>query len=292
MVFKNALSQWKYFIRATQLSGLALLSAGWSTPLQPLSANVSHPELFEQSQRMSALYEARLREGDDRLSIDLDLSDDGQYGFVMHRLRAAGKNEQNSPELFNKMTRLRQRAVARGSGKTAAEARTLMTDIWCDHYLLVKPPVPVNNGKSMVYEPYVHLSCQGGANYVYTDIVAYDINQAETQSKVVASNAGEEYGNGTNFVDVGTAATVNVDDGHLLRLESLALAIDDVTGRDMSTYTVARTSIALKEEGGFTLLHPRKNVPGSMADIRLCQLRGGADCDYSVAGYHNGVLMA
>jgi hypothetical protein len=189
------------------------------------------------------------------------------------------------------MAQLRQRALSRGSRQPAAAALN-EPPIWCDHYLLVKPPVPINNGKTMLYEPYVHVSCQGGATYVYADIVAYETNQAETQTRVVASNAGEEYGGGTNFIDVATAATVNVADGRLLRLESVALAVDDVTGRDVSTYTVARTSVALREDGGFTLLHPRENVPNSMADIVLCQLRGGADCDYAVAGYSNGVLIA
>ncbi|WNG26554.1 hypothetical protein F0U62_22955 [Cystobacter fuscus] len=291
MGLEKALSPWKCFIRAIQLSGLALLGAGWSTPPRPLSTNVSHQVLTEQSRQMSALYEARSHAGGDRLSIELDLSDDAQYGFVLNRLHAAGKNERNSPELFNKLARLRRRALSRGNRQPAAAAPAEQP-IWCDHYLIVKPPVSLNDGKSMRYEPYVHVSCQGGATYVYADIVAYETNQTETQSRVVASNAGEEYGGGTNFIDVGTAATVNVADGRLLRLESIALAIDDVTGRDVSTYTVARTSVALREEGGFTLLHPRENVPNSTADIVLCQLRGGADCDYAVAGYSNGVLMA
>ncbi|PTL77079.1 Hint domain-containing protein [Vitiosangium sp. GDMCC 1.1324] len=293
MGFKMSLSQWKPFIRAAQLSGLALLSAGWSTALQPLSNPVERQELLALSPEMSALYDSKMAEGGDRISIELDLSNDAQHGFLMRRLKAAGKNEKNSPELFRKMTQIRERALARKSQNTAANVQTAAGGIWCDHYLVVKPPIPGNNGQTMTYEPYVHVSCEGGANYVYADIVAYDTNQAETVSKQVASDAGEEYGNGTDFVDVGTVATVNVAEGHLLRLESVALAIDDVTGRDVSLYTVARTSIALREDGGFTLIHPREIVANSQADILMCQLRGGVDCDYAVAGYDSrGVLTA
>ncbi len=292
MRFTKFLAQWKPGLRAFQLSCLALLSAGWTNPLQPPADFIPREELLEQSRQMTALYDAATATDNDRLSINLDLADDMQYRFVMRRLKAAGKNERNSPELFSKMNRLRERALARKQAREQGRQELSTSDfqtldaIWCDHYLVMTPPTASNNGGTMTYQPYVRVSCQGGANYVYADIIAYDVNQAETNSRLVASHADEEYGGGTDFIKVGTTATVNVSEGRLLRLESLALAVDDVTGRDVSTYTVARTSIAMQQGGSFTLIHPREIVQNNQAEVLMCQLRGGSDCDYAVAGYN------
>lgn len=284
MGFMNLLSHWKPGIRAIQLSCLALLSAGWTNRLQPPADFIPREELYEQSRKLTALYDAATAENSDRISIKLDLADDTQYRFVERRLRAAGKTERNSPELFSKLTQIRQRALARK--QDGAPSILGAGPIWCDHYVLTNPPDSSNGGATMTYRPYVRVSCRGGANYVYADIVAYDVNQAETSSRLVASNSGEEYGGGTNFVDVGTDATVNVSDGRLLRLESMAFAVDDVTGQDVSSYTVARTSIAMNQAGGFLLHHPREIVPNAQSEVLMCQLRGGSDCDYAVAGYN------
>lgn len=241
---------------------------------------------------MNARYDAEIIKHGNRLSIDLDLADDAQHAFVLSRLRAAGKNEKNAPGLFHKLSLFRERALRRQREGAKMDAPS-SGPLWCDHYLIVKPPISSGTGASLTYEPYVRVSCNGGANYIYADLVAYDINKEETQSRVVASNAGEEYGGGTDFIGVGAVASVDVAQGHLLRLESVALAVDDVTGRDVTSYTVEKTSIAFRDEGGFTLLHPREIVPNNnRADIWMCQLRGGADCDYAVAGYEQGILKA
>ncbi|RKG78176.1 hypothetical protein D7W79_13475 [Corallococcus exercitus] len=289
MRIPRLMTQWKpRFLRAVPLSCLALLSAGWSRPLQPPADNMSREELTEQSRQMNALYDTTLAGNPDRVSINLDLSDDAQYRFVARRLQASGKDEKNAPELFSTLTRLRARAIARKQlgAQQPAQGVQPQGGIWCDHYLLTNPPTASNGGATMTYKPYVRVSCQGGANFVYADIVAYDVNRAETTSRLVSSNSGEEYGGGTDFIDVATTADVNVTEDHLLRLESMALAVDDVTGQDVSSYTVARTSIAMQQAGSFTMLHPREIVPNSQAEILMCQLRGGADCDYAVAGYN------
>ena len=291
MGFTKFLSHWKPGLRAAQLSCLALLSAGWTNQLRPPADSMPREEMLEQSRKMTALYDAAIAENQDRVSINLDLSDETQYRFVTRRLKASGKNERNSPELFSKLNLLRERAVARKQTPSTSDFQTANT-LWCDHYLLMNPPSG-GGGPTMTYEPYVRVSCHGGANYVYADIVAYNVNTAETDSQLVASNSGEEYEGGTEFISVGTSATLNVTEGRLLRLESLALAVDDVSGRDVSSYTVARTSISMNETGSFTLIHPREIVQNTLAEVLMCQLRGGSDCDYAVAGYNSaGQLVA
>ncbi|MDC0712214.1 Hint domain-containing protein [Stigmatella sp. ncwal1] len=288
----GSLRLWKPLVRASQMAGVLLLTTGWSGSLRPPAEHMPHPQLIEQSRRMNARYDAEIIKHEDRLSIDLDLADDAQHAFVVDRLRAAGKDEKNSPGLFDKLSLFRERALRRQREGAKMDAPS-SSPIWCDHYLIVKAPTSSGTGASLTYEPYVRVSCHGGANYVYADLVVYDINKEDTQSRVVASNAGEEYGGGTDFIGVGAVASVDVAQGRLLRLESLALAVDDVTGRDVTSYTVEKTSIALRDDGGFTLLHPREIVPNNnRADIWMCQLRGGADCDYAVAGYDQGSLKA
>lgn len=286
---EKTVARWRPWGRVALWAGVLVWVVGWSTPLRPPAQGLSAPLLAEQSRRMATLYDARLASPGERLSLPLDLASDTEYGFVLHRLAAAGKSARNSPELFGKLTVFRERALLRrrlGRLETQAPAASAL---WCDHYLLVTPPVSSNNGTTLLYQPYVRVACQGGASYVYADLVAYETSLDESDNKLLASSAGEEYGGGTDFLDVTASVSLNPGSGHLLRLESLALAVDDATGRDVVSYTVARTSLAFHEDGGFTLLHPRELVPNTPADILLCQQRGGADCDYAVVGLANGV---
>ncbi|WP_225409093.1 Hint domain-containing protein [Stigmatella hybrida] len=285
------LNPWEPLVRASQMMGVLLFTAGWSGPLRPPSDRVPHPQLVEQSRRMNALYDAQRLQHGGRRSIDLDLSDDAQHAFVLDRLQAAGKTARNAPGLFHKLSQFRAHALRRARQATPAVTVTNGSS-WCDHSLVVKPPAASNTGASLTYEPYVRVSCQGGAAYVYADLLVHDINREDTEGRVVASQAGEEYGGGTGFTGVGTVASVDVAPGRLLRLESLSLAMDEATGREFISYTVEKTSLALKEVGGVTLLHPRETVPNNTrADIWMCQLRGGSDCDYAVAGYDQGLLQ-
>jgi hypothetical protein len=286
------LNPWEPLVRASQMMGVLLLTAAWSGPLRPPAQQVPHPRLLEQSRRMNALYDAQRILHGDRRNIGLDLSDDAQHAFVLERLQAAGKSPRNSPGLFTQVARFRERALLRQ--REGAQALSVTNGSrWCDHYLVVKPPVASGTGASLTYEPYVRVSCQDGAAYVYADLLVHDVNREDTEGRVVASHAGEEYGGGTGFTGVGTRASVDVAPGRLLRLESLALAMDVATGQEFISYTVEKTSLALQAEDGFTLLHPRENVPNNTrADIWMCQLRGGSDCDYAVAGYDEGSLQA
>ena len=294
---EKTVARWRPGGRVALWLGLLVWTAGWSTPLRPPAQGQSAPVLAEQSRHMAALYDARRGDAGERLSLPLDLSSDTEYGFVLHRLAAAGKSARNSPELFGKLSWFRERALLRRRlGRLESHPQEAATAAaaapWCDHYLLVTPPVSSNNGTTLLYQPYVRVACQGGASYVYADLVAYDTNEAETDNKLLASSAGEEYGGGTDFVDVTASVSLNVVSGRLLRLESLALAVDDATGRDTVSYTVARTSVAFHDEGGFTLVHPRELVPQTPSDILMCQQRGGSDCDYAVVGLANGVPVA
>ena len=283
---KNPRSSWTSWVGLARWVGVLVVTAGWSGALRPPAEGPSPGVLVEDSQRMGVWYDAALGAFSGRSSVALNLGDDAHYGFVMRRLLAAGKTPGNSPELFQRLARFRERSRPRSS---MGPLQVSEAGLWCDHALLVRPPVTSPAGDTLTFQPYVRVSCMGGADYVYADVLVQDTLRDDSRPSLVASRAGEEFGGGTDFIDVGVEARVKGAEGRLLRVESLALAVDEATGRDLVSYTVARTSLALRHDGGFQLLHPRQLVPGPSEEILLCQQRGGSDCDYALAALEDGV---
>ncbi|MCE9671820.1 Hint domain-containing protein [Myxococcus stipitatus] len=267
------------FARVLPLAGVMLLTAGWSNTLNPPQEDRANAqclvERFDESVKDSGVYR-----------VDLDLSDDGDWRFLVGRLTSAGKSERNAPELFRRIGFMRERALARRAA--GEQPAALVEGAWCNHFLKYGQDPITANGYTTFF-PVVEVACKDGADYVYADLVNYDTNVAETSSVMVSSASGEEYGDGRAFDDVQAPATIATGKGRVLRMESLLMALGETV--DQTSYLVERAA-AVDAPPGMTFSHPRKVLVGAaQAEIYACQLRGGADCDYSVAGYQNGNLL-
>ncbi|MCP3105025.1 Hint domain-containing protein [Myxococcus sp. K15C18031901] len=265
--------------RMLPLAGVMLLTAGWSNPLTPPKEDRAN------AQSLVERFDAAVKDTG-VFRVDLDLANDGDWQFLVGRLTSAGKSERNAPELFRRLDFMRERALARQAAGT--QPANLVEGAWCNHFLKYSQD-PVNSNGFTTFFPVVEVACKDGADYVYADLFNYDTNVAETNSVLVSSASGEEYGGGLAFDDVRAPATVASGKGRVLRMESLLMALG--ADLDQTSYIVERgASVSTPPTVAFT--HPRKvlvNAPN--AEIYACQLRGGADCDYSVAGYQNGSLV-
>ncbi|WP_338871383.1 Hint domain-containing protein [Myxococcus stipitatus] len=267
---------WSQKARLLPLAGVVLMSAGWSNTLN------APAEDRDRAQRLVERFD-RETENSDALHINLNLADDGDWNFLVGRLTSAGKDEKNAPELFNRLGFMRQRALGR-AGQSATPADE---PAWCNHFLKYKnPPLPSNGYTT--YFPVVEVACKDGADYVYADLFNYDEDENGANSVLVSSASGEEYGNGRAFDDVEAVATIATGKGRVLRMESLVMALGP--NLDQTTYILLRSAVT-NQLPSMTFTHPRKVLLNSQhAEIYACQLRGGTDCDYAVAGYQNGVL--
>ncbi|WP_239470299.1 Hint domain-containing protein [Archangium violaceum] len=269
-------SKWKQAARLVPLSGLMLMTAGWTNPLYAPVGDA------EQSERLVRKFDEATRQPD-VYQIDLDLSDDQDWAFLRSRLKSAGKSAENSPELFRRLDYMRERALTRKD--TAGLAAT---ETWCNHFLKYSQPPVTANGFTTFF-PVVEVACKDGAEYVYADLVNYDVNDAETDTRQLSSASGEDYSGGLNFNSVSAPATVATGKGRGLRMESMVMALGATL--DQTSYIVERAA-AIDSQPSLTLTHPRKVLVGAArAEIIACQLRGGADCDYAVAGYSSGRLV-
>jgi hypothetical protein len=270
---------WKQMARAVPLAGLMLMTAGWSNPLTPPQANP------KESQRLVQKFDVATQQPG-VYQIDLDLSDDADWSFLVGRLTSAGKSEKNAPELFRRLDFMRERALTR---KGSGNASLGVEGAWCNHFLKYSSPPITANGYTTFF-PVVQVSCKDGADYVYADLFNYDVNDAETDSVLLSSASGEEYGDGLAFDDVTAPATVATGKGRTLRMESLVMALG--ADLDQTSYIVERAA-ALDSQPKLDFTHPRKVLAQApQAEIMACQLRGGSDCDYAVAGYAGGNLTA
>lgn len=206
----------------------------------------------------------------------IDLADPKQYQFVMNRLAAAGKSSANSPELFNRLQRSRDRVV---SGLTT-------TTDWCATRIQLGPERRV--GSTMTF-PKTHpiVSCVGGASYVYADIATYNSNVAGTENYLVTSAAGEDYSGGTDFTTIETHPALPATVGRVNKTDSLVIAYDAI-GNEQLTYNNIRTHLA-PVPATLNITHPQTHSwIQNNGNIQICQLRGDAgQCDYGV-GRING----
>ncbi|QDE90946.1 hypothetical protein BHS06_19335 [Myxococcus xanthus] len=269
----------KKVARMLPLAGVMLLTAGWSNTLAPPKEDRANAqslvERYDQAANALGVYR-----------IDLDLANDGDWKFLVGRLTSAGKNARNAPELFRRLDFMRERALTRQAAN--GQPANLVEGAWCNHFLKYSQDPITANGYTTFF-PVVEVACKDGADYVYADLFNYDTNVAESQSVLLSSASGEEYGGGLAFDDVRAPATVATGKGRVLRMESLLTALGATV--DQTSYLVERGA-AVDSLPSMTFTHPRKVIPsGPVAEILACQLRGGNDCDYAVAGYQNGSLQ-
>ncbi|NTX01698.1 hypothetical protein HUA75_07990 [Myxococcus sp. CA040A] len=256
-----------------------LLTTGWSNTLTPPKEDRANAqqlvERYDEAVKDSGVYR-----------VDLDLANDGDWNFLVGRLTSAGKSERNAPELFRRLGFMRERALTRQAA--GPQPANLEEGAWCNHFLKYSQD-PISANGYTTFFPVVEVACKDGADYVYADLFNYDTNVAETNSVLLSSASGEEYGDGRAFDDVRAPATVATGKGRVLRMESLLMALGATI--DQTSYLVERgAAVNLPPSMSFT--HPRKVIPNTAnAEIYACQLRGGNDCDYAVAGYQNGSLL-
>lgn len=261
---------------------VAFATSAWAGALRSPDRGLDAATLVEDSQYMRRVLEERKSAEVMGDGIAIDLADPGQYRFVMNRLRGSGKTASNSPKLFARLGLARERALARKSGGQEAQGASLVTNWNCDHFLSISRGT--NAGSVRTYDGNPTASCISGASYVYTDIVAFNANNAETQSTVVDSASGEEYAAGQNFDDVVVHPSIPINMDRQVILDTMMIAMNEDTGQEVVTFARGKSSTTT---GGADLSmdHPRLSVPTSgKVATELCLMRGGIDCDYAAVG--------
>jgi len=222
------------------------------------------------------------------ITAQVNLADPAQHRFVMTRLAAAGKTAENSPELFGRIQKQKDRMVAlspKGGATTSATSVGAITNAtiapWCAGVLMLGNEV--RSGAAMTFPgTHANVSCKGGAVYVYTDITTYNANRAGTENFVVASTAGEDYSGGTAFDAVQINPALPAVVGRVNKTDSLLIAYDAL-GNEQITYTAVASNV-VPTPGSLLLQHPVRHAQvANGGDIQMCQLRGTeAECDYRV----------
>lgn len=215
----------------------------------------------------------------------VDLSDDKQFNYVIRRLAKTGNTLENSPRLFGALGKIRKSAVAlRAEGSEGlGTARSALQSLQCGQFLDPKLALGAGNTND---DAKALVTCFGGTDYVYTDLTAYETDDAQSYYTEIASDYGEEYAGvdapaGIDFKDVGTITATQNDVGKYHLLESLAIATD-AAGNSSVTFAMFDI-LAASAPAGITFTHPVENVGGP--PIRNCIKRGtfagNGDCDYA-----------
>ncbi|MBC7976812.1 MAG: hypothetical protein H7138_17695 [Myxococcales bacterium] len=214
-------------------------------------------------------------------TIGIDLADPAQYRFVMNRLAAAGKNVENSPYLFERISANKAKAMQRASLAGGAATNVVQPTGWCANLILLGSEKRVSSTiKFEATRP--NVSCSGGAAYVYVDVTTYNANRSGTENILVESAAGEDYTGGTNFTAVAITPVLPAQLGRINKTDSLLIAYDDL-GNEQMTFS-AVTSGILPLPGSIQLQHPTLHPQVSNGGVvQMCQLRGtDNECDYRV----------
>ncbi len=232
-------------------------------------------------QYMAGLLKARGGES----SMHVDLSDDAQYGFVIHRFLAAGKNPDNSPELFKRLEARRNSLRGEVHGILGTASSALTTDV-CGHAL---PTIESKVAGGSLFKGSSLGSCKGGVDYMYSDLDTYYTNKDGTGYTDVDFTYGEDYTGGIGFRV--NAPDLTIAAGKVYALSSMLYAAD-ATG-DAIIYTL-NNSLVANQPPRVAVTHPTEqyNDPVTNTDdadpvnnflgrTRFCIQRGGTDCDYA-----------
>jgi hypothetical protein len=282
---------------------LAALGVGCSQQRQPPPAEQVDRKLLAEDSRAMALRYAQWRQSLHAQSLKtganqqmpLDLSDEVQHRFVMNRLQAAGLNAVSAPRLFARLRAIQLRPSERPLEAPTRSAQAGADGTWCGHMVSLG-----GQGSDATLASFAGTglsSCFDGADYGYVDLNAYVTDMAQTTFELLATESYEEYAGKVMETPSMTVSVPRVDDKELL-VDSLAMAFDEVTGREHITYTSVTASLhARVGDGDITLEHPRELLRPNTHDkaIRVCLERGyvhgSLDCDYaSVRANADGTL--
>ena len=288
--------------RFLTLMMLAALSAACSQQRQPPATEEVDPRVIAEDSRemarrytqwQASLHAQALSKGDNE-KMPLDLSDEVHYRFVMNRLKAAGLNALNAPQLFLRLDELRRRLpvphrpLEAPTGVLRAAGTTASTDgSWCGHMI---PLGLIGTDATRVRFSGTGLtSCFGGSDYGYVDLSAFITDDDHSAFELLASESHEEYAGKVLETPPVSVSVARQYDRELL-VDSLAMAFNETTGEEQLTYTSVSTTLhpALGAgEGDLMLEHPKDLLEDSPDKaIRLCLERGATggylDCDYGL----------
>jgi hypothetical protein len=270
---------------------LAVMTLAGCTTDTVVSTNVIDQSLAQQM-ASDSLYMANTlgRTANELGSAKVNLADDGQFRFVMNRLAAAGKNRDNSPELFERLDKSRSQALT--VSKTGPVLNAALRTDWCANRIQLGSENKV--GSTITFDgTHPSVSCVGAADstaYVYADITTFNSNTAGTEAIVVKSGAGEDYSGGASFTDVQISPALPAVVGRVNRTDSLIIAYKN-DGTEQVTFNTVTTNL-VPTPGSILLAHPIYHPwIANGGYIQMCQLRGApTQCDYGVGSLTGAVF--
>lgn len=214
----------------------------------------------------------------------IDLGDQRQYEFLVHRLLRAGKTPSNSPRLFQRLAESRA-AHRTNPGEASTASGVGGGGVRCGHFMIANGEA---TGSTFNVSAHALVSCFGGMDFIALDQAVFHANEDETGLTLLASNYMEDFAG----IEVRTPvlqASIPTGQGKLAIADSVGFASDDVTGEFEATYvrfkTEAETPAIIRENNSDTCCefdHPRDSTGDG--NIRLCYRRsffaGLGDCDY------------
>jgi hypothetical protein len=271
---------------------LSLIGAGCGgeqkDPDQAFYTLPDEATLAEESRYMQTIFEEKV--GDKPFGfMRVDLSDDKQYQFMVHRLLASGNTLENAPRLFAGVQRMRAEAQARVKGGSASDgnepiqsASSALTGGNCGQF--IDAPVSLTaNGTLSNMKAKVKLTCFGGINYPYSyaDLTTYETDEAESFYTITGYEYVESYDGAMNVQTLAVESALTVNSGKYHFTDSLAYA-EDADGNPESLYASEKKQ-AINPNPVILSLHPKEFNGGP--PIRSCIARsstyGNGDCDYA-----------
>jgi hypothetical protein len=210
----------------------------------------THEELAADAEYMREVF----ADHDQHKALAIDLSDDGQYRFLVNRLRSAGLDSDTAPELMGRVERARLRAM---------DGLTLRTTDRCDMFITPED-APLGTLSTQG-----RASCVDGSDYSLLQVCHYD-----GEGNLLDCSVEEEFGTGiTSDVFTETVTDVGFADGVTYQLTS--------TGEEfyffVSAVTTTTTPLRL------TMAHPADLTGGGGVQLCLERNTWSGDCDYKHA---------
>ncbi len=240
-----------------------------------------------------------------RGEMPIDLGDDTQYRFLKNRLLASGSSPDNSPQLFERIEKLRKEKKAAIPGKVSRKdmitsttaAGTERENPWCGH-LLPLSDVESSDAAQARFQTFGLVTCFNGSDYAFADVNAFATDAKRTQFRALGTQSLEDYA-GAVLETPKLNLDLKANPEELLIVDSVAIAFNEATGESHLSYAVSESSIvALGYQGGgdpeinvINSQHPRELIGSHYQDnpIRTCLERGGItgylDCDYTSGNY-------
>jgi len=292
------------------LAALTMFGAGCGQQKAP--AQLDPKTLEADSLHMAQLYsqwdQAVRAQGDTgdtkvRGEMPIDLADDRQYRFLKNRLLASGSTPENSPQLFERIEKLRKDKQAAIPGKVSRKDMITSTTVsserenpWCGHMLPLSD-VESSDASKARFQTFGLVTCFNGSDYAFADVTAYATNAKRTEFRALGTQSLEDYAGAvleTPKLDLDLKANPE----ETLVVDSVAIAFNEATGESHLSYAVSQsTVVSLGMQTGDPDIntiysqHPRELIGSHYQDnpIRTCLERGGItgylDCDYTSGNY-------